>query len=61
MVSTAITRNITIVSSDAIWSSQEEVQPDIVLVYLGANKFLPTEVGTYHYHSMYYVLHIYTL
>ena len=40
-------RNITLIyGADDHWSTETGMVEDIVLIYKGENKFIPTEVGT---------------
>ena len=36
------------------WSTDPNMQDDIVLIYKGDGEFLPTDVGTYHCYFIYY-------
>ena len=68
LMSLLLKRNISVVSySDdcPVWHANNEVEPDIMLVYLGESRFIEAEVGTYifttllyNYVVIYYILKI---
>ena len=68
LMSLLLKRNISVVSySDGcpVWHANNEVEPDIMLVYLGESHFIEAEVGTYifttllyNYVAIYYILKI---
>ena len=49
MAAITICKRVAVVHAAGIWRSYEDLTlpPDIVLIYLGSQKFRPTEVGTY--------------
>ena len=68
LLSLLLKRNISVVSySDdcPVWHANNEVEPDIMLVYLGESRFIEAKVGTYifttslyNYVVIYYILKI---
>ena len=68
LMSLLLKQNISVVSySDdcPVWHANNEVEPDIMLVYLGESHFIEAEVGTYifttllyNYVVIYYILKI---